>query len=59
MLGLKLMRIKNRLTQEQLAMKLGLSVKQIRNYEQGLREPKVTMLKEIAKFFNCTMEELL
>lgn len=59
MLGLKLMRIKNRLTQEQLAEKLNLSLKQIRNYEQGINEPRLTTLKEIAKFFDCTIEELL
>ncbi len=59
MLGLKLMRIKNRLTQEQLATKLELSVKQIRNYEQGLREPKIATLKAMATFFQCTIDELL
>lgn len=59
MLGLKLMRIKNRLTQEQLATKLDLSVKQIRNYEQGLREPKIATLKAMAAFFECTIDELL
>lgn len=59
MLGLKLMRIKNRLTQEQLAKKLELSVKQIRNYEQGLREPKIATLKAMAAFFECTIDELL
>lgn len=59
MLGLKLMRIKNRLTQQELAEKLSLSVKQIRNYEQGLREPKIATLKAMAEFFNCTIEELL
>ncbi len=59
MLGLKLMRIKSRLTQEQLAEKLNISVKQIRNYEQGINEPRLTTLKEMAKFFDCTIEELL
>lgn len=59
MLGLKLMRIKSRLTQEQLAEKLNLSVKQIRNYEQGINEPRLITLKEMAKFFDCTIEELL
>ena len=59
MLGLKLMRIKNKLTQAQLAEKLELSVKQIRNYEQGLREPNLTTLKAMGKFFQCTIDELL
>lgn len=59
MLGLKLMRIKNRLTQEQLAGRLGLSVKQVRTYEQGLREPNLATLKAMATFFQCTIDELL
>lgn len=59
MLGLKLMRIKNKLTQAQLAEKLELSVKQIRNYEQGLREPNLATLKAMGKFFQCTIDELL
>lgn len=59
MLGLKLLRIKNKLTQKELAEKLALSVKQICNYEQGLREPKLETLKSMAQFFNCTIDELL
>ena len=59
MLGLKLMRIKNKLTQAELAEKLELSVKQIRNYEQGLRESNLATLKAMGKFFQCTIDELL
>lgn len=59
MKGLKIQRIKKELTQEQLAKVMGLSVRQITSYEQGVRQPKLDTLKELAKFFDCTIEELL
>lgn len=59
MKGLKIQRIKKELTQEQLAKEIGLSVRQITSYEQGVRQPKLDTLKKLAKFFDCTIEELL
>lgn len=59
MLGLKLLRIKNKLTQKELAEKLNLSVKQVCNYEQGLREPKLETLIALVKFFDCKLEDLV
>ena len=59
MKGLKIQRIKKELTQEQLAKELGLSTHQITTYEQGVRQPKLDTLKKLAKFFDCSIDELL
>lgn len=59
MKGLKIQRIKADLTQEELAQKANFTVRQIRSWEQGRRNPKSKALKNLALFFNCTIEELL
>jgi len=48
-----------KLTQLQLAEKLGLSVMTIRRYESGNREPKFDMLEKIASVLNQPVEALL
>ncbi|MGN0804663.1 MAG: helix-turn-helix domain-containing protein [Candidatus Coproplasma sp.] len=52
-------RLEKNLTQEQVAEQLNLNIKTYRNYEQGLREPKIELLKKFATFFGCTIDELL
>lgn len=59
MKGLKILRIKNDLTQQQLADKTGFHVRQICSWEQGRREPKIDSLKKLAAFFKCSIDELL
>ena len=59
MKGLKIQRIKKGITQEQLSNKLNLSVRQIRSYEQGTRQPKLDTLKRLSEFFGCSVDDLL
>lgn len=59
MKGLKIQRIKRGVTQEELAAATALTVRQIRSYEQGQRNPKPQTLECIAKYFGCTIDELL
>lgn len=57
--NLKKVRLKNKFTQEELALKLGTSKQVISNYEKGNREPSLGMLAEISKVFNCSIDSLL
>lgn len=61
MLGLRLanMRKKNKMTQQELADKLGFSRGQLANYEQGQREPDYDTLQKIADFFEVSTDYLL
>ncbi len=57
--GLALKRKERKLTHKQLADSLGLPIQTYRNYEYGKREPKIEILKLMAKYFSCTIDELL
>ncbi len=59
MKGLKIQRIKKDITQEQLAQSTGISVRCIRSYEQGKRRPKPETLELLAKYFDCSVQDLL
>lgn len=48
-----------RMTQEQLAKKIGLSTMTIARYEAGSREPRATELKKMAEIFGCTIDDLV
>lgn len=54
----KALRIRDNLTQEELAIKLGVSRSTIGMYEQGKREPGIEGLESIADFFNVDMNDL-
>lgn len=56
---LKRLRIKNNMTQAQLAQKLGLTKSVISAYETGLRMPSYDVLILIAKIFKVTTDYLL
>lgn len=58
MKGLKIQRIKTDLTQEQLALATGISVRCIRSYEQGKRKPKPETVTLLANYFNCSPQDL-
>ncbi|MBQ5659192.1 MAG: helix-turn-helix transcriptional regulator [Peptococcaceae bacterium] len=47
------------LTQMQLAAKLGVTYSCIGNYEAGLREPSIAMLKQIAYVLDVPVDELV
>ena len=56
---LKSLRLKENLTQAQLAQKLGLTKSVISAYETGLRLPSYDVLIHISKIFNVTTDYLL
>lgn len=59
---LKTIRLKRKLTQEQLSVLSGVNVRTIRSYEQGSNEISKAQgesLLLLAKALNCTVEELL
>ena len=56
---LKILRLKNNMTQAQLAQKLGLTKSVISAYETGLRLPSYDILIHISKIFNVSTDFLL
>jgi transcriptional regulator with XRE-family HTH domain len=56
---LKTLRLKNDMTQAQLAQKLGLTKSVISAYETGLRLPSYDILIHISKIFNVSTDYLL
>ena len=56
---LKLLRLQDNMTQEQLAQKLNLTTSVISAYETGLRLPSYDVLIRIAKIFNVSTDYLL
>lgn len=47
------------LSRKELAEKVGVTPESIRHYEQNIREPKASILKELAKVLECRMEDLI
>lgn len=56
---LKTLRLKENMTQAQLAQKLGVTKSVISAYETGLRLPSYDILIHIAKIYNVTTDYLL
>ena len=56
---LKLLRLQDNMTQEQLAQKLNLTKSVISAYETGLRLPSYDVLIRLAKIFNVSTDYLL
>jgi transcriptional regulator with XRE-family HTH domain len=56
---LKALRIKHKLTQEELGEKLCLSRTSISHYELGNFEPDIKTIIDISNLFNVTTDELL
>lgn len=60
--GLKLMRKKRKLTQEQLAMLSGVNIRSIRSYEQGendILKARVGTLQMLSSALYCNIEDLI
>lgn len=57
--NLKTLRIKNGMTQAQLAQKLGLTKSVISAYETGLRLPSYDILINVARIYNVSTDYLL
>lgn len=59
MKSIKIGRIRNDLTQQQLADKVGISKSSIKKYETGINQPTLETAKKIAKVLNITLDELV
>lgn len=59
MSSIKIKREKMRLSQEDVAEKIGVSRFTIINWESGKREPKLSELIKLANLFGCTIDELV
>lgn len=57
--GLKKKRKQKKLTQIELAEKIGVSTRTISQYEENNRFPRKETLKKLADFFECTIDELI
>lgn len=57
--GLKKKRKQKKLTQVELAEKIGVSTRTISQYEENNRFPRKETLKKLADFFECTIDELI
>ncbi len=53
------MRTENKYTQEQLAEKLKVSPQAISKWENGKAVPEITLLCEMSKIFNCSVDRIL
>jgi len=51
-------RKKKNLTQEQLAEKLGISINAVSKWERGLNMPDVSLMKELCKILDISLNEL-
>ena len=53
------LRTKNKLSQADLATKLGITRQTIANYENGIRDPDLINIVNISVFFNCSIDDLI
>ena len=56
---LRELRIQSGLTQNDIATKLGVSGQTILNWENGIYEPKINQLIQLADLFNVTVDYLI
>ena len=56
---IKELRKKNNLTQSALAKKYGVTYQAVSKWERGINIPDISLLREMSKDFNISMEELL
>ena len=59
MIGLKNIRKKRNLNQQKVAMDLNISREALSYYENGKREPSLTLLVEMSKYFNVSINYLI
>ena len=53
------LRIKQNLTQKELADKIGITASTVTKYENGSLEPNISCIKSLSKLFNVTTDYLL
>ena len=59
MIGLREIRKKRKLSQLQVAMDLHISRESLSYYENGKREPSLSLLKEMSRYFNVSIHYLI
>lgn len=57
--NLKKLRLERKLSQQKLAENFGITQQAIYNYENGITEPDIYMLKKMAAFFHTTVDYLV
>ena len=57
--NIKELRLERKLSQNELAKVLNVSLKTISHWESGYTEPSIDMIKKMKEYFNVTYEELL
>lgn len=59
MVGLKEIRKKKNLNQQKVALDLNISREALSHYENGKREPSLSMLVTMSKYFNVSIDYLI
>ena len=59
MIGLKLIRKEKGLNQQKVAMDLNISREALSHYENGKREPSLSMLVKMSDYFNVSIDYLI
>lgn len=59
MQNLKKLRLERKLSQQKLAEQFGITQQAIYNYENGITEPDIYMLKRMAEFFHTSIDYLV
>ena len=59
MLCIKKFRLSKGLTQQDLAVLLGVRQNSVSLWERGFREPPIDKLIALSKIFNCSLDELV
>ena len=59
MIGLKNIRISQNLNQQKVAMDLNISREALSYYENGKREPSLTLLVRMSEYFNVSINYLI
>ena len=57
-LDLKTERKKRKISQQEIAEKLGVDQKTYSNYENGKTEPTIKTIIKLTEIFNCTLDEI-
>lgn len=52
-------REREKISQAELAKRIGVSQGAVSHWEKGIRQPRADQVRELAKVLNCTTDELL
>ncbi|MBQ9977914.1 MAG: helix-turn-helix transcriptional regulator [Clostridia bacterium] len=59
MVGLKQIRKQRNLNQQKVAMDLNITRESLSHYENGKREPSLSLLTQMSKYFNVSIDYLI